>query len=74
MDVHPDASSLYELIYEALSAKFFLAQKIPLPLTTLTSLNFLMNCCPQAVSHFWADQLTALDALVREAQPVERRW
>ena len=38
---HPDASSTKELVLEALSAKFFLAQKIPLPRSTAKAFDFL---------------------------------
>ena len=73
-DDHPNASTLRELVSEALSAKFFLAQKFPLPRSTSKSFTFLSQCFPKEISRFWTAQLADLQALVEQASRLEEEW
>ena len=70
----PNASPLDELVFEAISAKFFLARQIPLPLSALKASDFLRNFPPREIPLFWPKEPSAMDVLVRDAQPVERLW
>lgn len=73
-DDRPEAASLRELVSKALSARFFLVQRIPLPRSTLEDFNYLPKCFPMGISLFWAAHLEGLEKLVGQASPVELEW
>ena len=69
-----DASSISDHVMKSLDLEFFLAKDIPLPVETLTAMEFTLATPFPLQVDFWQDQLQRVKLVVEQASDLQNEW